>query len=190
MFRGIPNTIRFALAVCVLLALIPHQSSAAASREYQIKAAYLYNFLKFTDWPQPKLARADTPIIIGIVGTDKFAGAFVPLVNKRIKGRRVIIRQIAAPADGAAKIGDMTGCHLIFISNTGDNSVQQLVQTLQPYPVVTVSDTADFLDSGGMIQLKTEHKKVRFDVNLRAATLAHIKISSKLLSLAKRVVAK
>ena len=159
--------------------LWPGAVAAEASREYLIKAAFLYNFAKFTDWPADAFATPDTPLTICVLGEDPFGAALDAIDGKEIKGRTVAIRRLA----------DATGvdaCHVIFISASETPRLAAIFQTLRGRPVLTVADIPDFARTGGIINLKTNKEdRIRFDINVGSAQQARLRMSSKLLSLAE-----
>jgi len=171
----------------------------AAEREYQIKAAFIYNFIKFVDWPKEKVAESNEPAIIGIVGKDPFGNAFAPVKDKEDKDRKVLIKRFK-PIEELKKSGEkdksllereidsLRKCHLLFICSSEEKSINEIINLVKDYSVLTIGDMQGFLESGGIINFITEEKKVRFEINVTAAKRAKLKIRSQLLRLAKRVV--
>jgi hypothetical protein len=159
----------------------PEVNAQEALSEYQVKAAYLFNFLKFVEWPRESFADPLAPIEIGVVGEDPFGSALPQVVTgKTVQGRDLVIR--------IYRIGeDFRGAHILFISASERKRLPMILSSLRGSSVLTVSDTEGFLDAGGMIQFLNENDRVRFAINLNAAAQARLKVSSKLLSLAKVV---
>lgn len=208
--RKAPNRYSvMAKRVCIIVVLImtfaetrvmsgaPAESET--SREYEIKAAFLYNFVKFTDWPaKPAASSNDTdvvdsnePVIIGIIGTDPFGKAFEPLKNKPAKGREVIMKRFKGLGESKSpdeQIEALKKCHVLFVCRSPQKQIKRILDSVQDSPLLTVADTSGFLESGGIINFVTEGKKVRFEINNTAARRAKLKLRSKLLRLAKRVV--
>jgi YfiR/HmsC-like len=152
-----------------------------ALSEYQVKAAYLFNFLKFVEWPEESFADPLAPIVIGVVGEDPFGNALPQVViGKTVQGRDLVIR-IYRPGE------DLRGVHILFISASERKRLPIILSSLRGSSVLTVADTAGFLDAGGMIQFLNENGRVRFAINVDATGRAKLKMSSKLLSLAKVV---
>jgi hypothetical protein len=152
-----------------------------ALSEYQVKAAYLFNFLKFVEWPEESFADPLAPIVIGVVGEDPFGNALPQVViGKTVQGRDLVIR-IYRPGE------DLRGAHILFISASERKRLPTILSSLRGSSVLTVADTAGFLDAGGMIQFLNENGRVRFAINVDATGRAKLKMSSKLLSLAKVV---
>ncbi len=149
--------------------------------EYQVKAAYLFNFLKFVEYPNESFADPLAPIVIGVVGDDPFGNALPQVVTgKTVQGRDLVIRTYHAGEE-------LRGAHILFISASEKKRLPMILSGLHGSSVLTVADMEGFLDAGGMIQFLNENDRVRFAINLDATTQARLKLSSKLLSLAKVV---
>jgi len=149
------------------------------TREYRVKAAFLYNFAKFTEWPASSFADPNAPLRICIYGEDPFGAALEGLSGKTVQGRRV---EIARPGELSA--GD--ACHLLFISDSEAPNLVRILAELRRRPVLTVADMPGFTDAGGIINLKiNDEEKIRFEINLAKARLAGLRLSAKLLSLAE-----
>jgi hypothetical protein len=152
-----------------------------ALSEYQVKAAYLFNFLKFVEWPEESFADPLAPLVIGVVGEDPFGSALPQVVTgKTVQGRDLVIRIYHAGED-------LRGAHILFISASERKRLPTILSSLRGSSVLTVADTSGFLDSGGMIQFLNENGRVRFAINVDATGRARLKMSSKLLTLAKVV---
>ena len=171
------------LLACVDL-LTPSNGYAQDSpSEYQVKAAYLFNFLKFVQWPADAFQDSLAPIMIGIVGDDPFGEALPQVVvGKTVQGRDLVIRKYHVGED-------LRGSHILFISASEKKRLPQVLASLQGSSVLTVADMDHFVESGGMIQFLIEDSRVRFAIDVGAANRARVKISSKLLSLARTVTA-
>jgi hypothetical protein len=175
------------------------RADSAKSKEYQIKAAFLYNFIKFVDWPEEKTSDSNEPIIIGIIGKDPFGRVFEPIKNKKVKNRIVVIKRFKS-FESIQKLGEhdkaefdrninyLRKCHLLFVCSSEKDKVKEVLALVKDHSVLTVADTKGFLESGGIINFLMEDKKVHFEINVTAAKKSKLKISSKLLRLAKRVV--
>lgn len=150
---------------------------AAEFDEYAVKAAYLYNFAKFVEWPQEAFATADAPLRICIVGDNPFGDALAALSGKTAQDHPVETRLVSA----ATGFGS---CHIVFISGTEQGQFKTLLAKLSRLPILTVSDINAFAQAGGMIGLVEADQRIRFDINLAAARQVGLKISSQLLKLA------
>ncbi len=189
------------LILVLIAANIAHAAQAASetSREYQIKAAFLYNFVKFTDWPgesaadsnDPNTVDSNEPITIGIIGEDPFGDAFEPVKDKRVKGRTIVLKRFKGLEESKQSNEQIEGvrkCRLLFVCRSQKKQLGQIIDLVKDRPVLTVADMEGFLESGGMINFIMEDNKVRFEVNLAAARHAGLRINSRLLGLAKRVL--
>ena len=148
--------------------------------EYQVKALFLYNFLNFVDWPAGSSFSTSPAINVCIVGDDPFGDALDNIRNETVKGKNLAIR-IYRPFD------EPEGCHLLFIPASGKSHAGQVLRSVRDANVLTVSDTVEEGRQGAIISFFIEQKKVRFAINIEAARRAGLKISSKLLRLAKIV---
>ncbi|HEY5838564.1 MAG TPA: YfiR family protein [Pyrinomonadaceae bacterium] len=165
------------LSLCFLGSLT--STVQAQSSEYQVKAAFLYNFAKFVDWPGDALGNSNAPLIIGVMGDDPFGGALDQAISgKTINGRSLQVRRLRWGHD-------LRSCHILFISSSERKRLPQIIQSLRGASVLTVGDMGQFNQQGGIINFILEANKVRFEINSRGADQARLKISSKLLSLAK-----
>ena len=175
------------------------QASPETNREYQIKAAFLYNFVKFTDWPgepvadgsKPSTIDSNEPMTIGIIGEDPFGDAFEPIKDKRVKGRKIVLKRFKGLEESKQSNEQIKGvrkCHLLFICRSQKEQLGEIIDLVKDRPVLTVADMQGFLESGGMINFIVEENKIRFEINLTAARHAGLRISSRLLGLAKRIL--
>ena len=170
------------------------QADPTASREYQVKAAFLYNFMNFVDWPEEKLSDNNEPITIGIIGNNPFGDAFKPIQDKLVKGKKVVIQQfqgleeLKKSSEEHPQIEAIRKCHLLFVCQSEKGSLKKIIDLIKDYSVLTVGDMEGFLESGGIINFVMEENKVRFEIDIAAARRAKLKIRSQLLRLAKRVV--
>jgi hypothetical protein len=164
----------------LLLAPSGGYGQVTAAGEYQIKAAFLPNFAKFVVWPSAAL-HTGSPLIIGVVGEDPFGVWLTRAVEgQSVEGHPlqvVHLRWNELPYN----------CHILFISSSEVNHVEQILSALEGFPVLTVADFDSFARRGGVIELKTEGNRVRFDINSTSASTAGLHVSSKLLTLAVRV---
>ena len=146
--------------------------------EYKVKAAYLYNFAKFVEWPAEVLADPSLPLSICIFGNDPFGDALDTIKDKIVKGRKLVIRQYSG-------IEDLKECHIIFISPSEKKNLAGILEKIKDLHMLTVSDMEGFADRGGMIALNKAENKIRIEINLDAAQHSGLKMSSKLLKIAK-----
>lgn len=167
-------------AVVALSALLPAPLHALPTQsEYALKSAFLYNFCRFIDWPDSAFASPNDPFVIGIAGDDPFGS----LLNEAIKGKRYRNRPIRI--DHFRGPGDIKRCHLLFVSRTNAGRLDSILGAVAGKNVLTVSETEDFLNRGGMITLKTEQNRVRLRVSQVALHSTNLVVSSKLLRVAE-----
>jgi YfiR/HmsC-like len=170
----------FFVLLAVLLAIAPASlAEDGAPSEYQVKAAFLYNFVKFVKWPDSAFSTSNAPITIGILGDNPFGSDLqVAVRNKTVNGHPLAIRQISS--------AEMNQCHVVFVARSPKRNLVDVLAALKGTDVLTVSEVDRFIESGGMINFLTESNKVRFEINDGAAKAAGLTISSKLLNLAKK----
>jgi hypothetical protein len=149
--------------------------------EYQIKAAFIYNFARFVDWPTRAFADTSSPLIIGVLGKNDFGSSLAETINgKIVHGHPLQFKSFPS-------LTQATNCQVLFISASEKNHLSKIISTLGTASILTVGETDDFIDRGGMIRLRIVDDKVRFDINNSAAKSAGLNISSKLLTLAINV---
>lgn len=151
----------------------------AAAPEYELKAAFVYNFAKFVEWPPRVLDSTSDTIILGLLEQDPERAAFEALQGKTVQGRTLIVK--------SCSINQLKGCHLVFISTGANRFLPSALEALQNLPVLTVTDEVEPAALQGIINLVTQGGKVRFQVNAAKARSLGIKISSHLLQLAVTV---
>jgi hypothetical protein len=175
------TVIILAVLVCAHIVAAPNAHAQDALPEYQVKAAYLFNFLKFVEYPNESFMDPLAPIVIGVIGDDPFGNALPQVViGKTVQGRDLVIH--------VYRIGeDLRGAHILFISASERKRLPMILSSLRGSSVLTVADTEGFLEAGGMIQFLSENDRVRFAINVDATSRAKLKMSSKLLSLARAV---
>jgi hypothetical protein len=157
----------------------PHPSCGSPPDEYQVKAVFVLNFCKLTEWPKDSISeKATFPIaIIGKVPSLAFENT---LKGQTVHGLQVTVRHIEDPEDAR-------GCRLVYISASERHRLSGLLQELRQLNVLTVSDMEEFCEMGGMIGLLTERNKISFVVNLAAIRKTRLNVSSRLLKLAKDI---
>lgn len=168
-----------ALLALWMLAAPPVVAGQSASSP-DVKAAFLMNFAKFVAWPDDQLADGKA-IVIGVIGNNAVADSLAGLAaGKSIDGHAVVVTRMAA--------GDDLGkSHLVFIGEAERGRIPDLLKRIGTAGILTVSDAARFCLMGGIIQLRNENDRIRFDVNLERAQAANLTVNSKLLALAGTV---
>jgi hypothetical protein len=150
--------------------------------EYRVKAAFLYHFAQLVDWPAQSQGDAGQPLILCTIGDDPFRGELETSVDGKVVDSRVIrIRHLK-------RIQDAHGCHILFFDKSQDQQLAEMLTELGNGPILTVGESDRFAQQGGMIQFILDDSKVRFSINVSAAQKSGLKISSKLLLLAKEVI--
>jgi hypothetical protein len=169
-----------ALAVLAAVALSAPAPRAQGVEEYAVKAAFLFNFVRFTEWPPAAFPNDRAPLVLCIVGTDPFGAALDSLEKKPVKGRELHVDRKVTP-------GTLNKCHVAFISRSRSGNVREVLKTAEALTVLTVSDIDEFARKGGIIGLVTDGGKIRFQINVKAAERVGLKLSSQLLKLASIV---
>jgi hypothetical protein len=155
--------------------------SELAFDEYQVKAAFLYNFAKFVQWPAEAFQTANEPIVICILGQDPFGRSLEDIViGRAIEGRSLTVRHISS-------VKQVTGCHMMFISAAEYKSSPPMLSEIKTPGVLTIGDSDASAADGVVINFKLAAGKVRFEINVEAAEREKLRISSRLLSLAQIV---
>ena len=168
-------------AVFALLLLLG--SPVRAESEYDVKAAYLYKFTKFVEWPEAAFASAEAPFVIGVIGRDPFAGALDRLIEGNTTGaRRIEVRHFTANDSEALR-----ECQMIFVSASEQGRLGTILAAVQGRPVLVVGESEGFASAGGMLGFALRENRVGIEVNSAAARQGRLKISSQLLNIAKIV---
>lgn len=163
----------------VVLLLIPVSGATQDVTEPALKAAFVFNFAKFTDWPAAVVPSAAEPFVLCVVGDAAVGDALERLVKGRVLAghNMTVYKSPAAPEQV---------CHVIYVSGLTATQATQLVARHRDLPVLTISDADGFTDLGGIAQFFFEHGQLRFNIDVASARRAHLQISSSLLALAKR----
>jgi len=148
--------------------------------EYELKAAFIYNFTKFINWPAESFEKSDAPINLCLLGNDPFGNAIDMLKDKLSKGRQFTVNRIPSSAD--VKIETLS-CHILFISPSEEKKLPHIFSLFKSAAVLTISDMHNFAELGGIIGFKMKGKRIGFAINNEVATKAKLKISSELLKL-------
>jgi hypothetical protein len=170
------------LALALALGGLSEASALGQSAdEYQVKAAFLYNFAKFVEWPPQAFHDASAPFAICVLGRNPFGRSLEEAVDgKVVEERKLVVRQFA-------DVRQVNSCHILFVSSSERMSLRAILEELKESGVLTVGETVEFTAEGGVISLQLEGDRVRFEINLDAAGRQKLRISSKLLSLARIV---
>lgn len=180
-----PYVPRFCGSLVVLLTLTcccPQstcgQAAGVIDREYPLKAAYLYNFGTYIEWPEFAFADPTASLVIGILGHDSFGTELDQLARRKIGNRPVEIRHLSDPS-GAVE------CHILFVAaSVSGPQLQETFAKVRGLPVLCVGESPGFSKAGGEIGFFVQENKLRFEINIHAARQQGLKISSKLLGVA------
>lgn len=146
--------------------------------EYEIKAAFLFNFAKFVEWPPSAFTDPKQPMGICVFGHDPFGHALEDTLSGKSIGNHPVT------LGHARQLADLAGCHVVFVSSEDSPRLVGIANSLQGHNVLLVGETEGFASAGGAIQFVLDQNRVRFAINPDAASRAGLKISSKLLALA------
>lgn len=167
-----------AAIACFFFVAAPMHAQERKPTEYDVKAAYLYNFGRFVEWPGTS---TDASFSVCILGRDPFGPILdETLANETTNGKALLAKRIA-------KVADATDCRIVFISNSEAGHLKEIVEAMHKMPILTVSDIPDFAKRGGVIGFVTSENRVRFEVNTAAASDAGLTLSAELLKVAVAV---
>ena len=168
-------------AACASLAIPALHAQNPRPTDYDVKAAYLYNFGRFVEWPEKASANQGGPFTVCVLGQDPFGPSLdATLAGETIGGRTIVAKRISSAEESG-------NCQILFLSLADESRLNKIVEELDKKAVLTVSDMPQFVKRGGMIQFVLEGKKVRFEVNLSATQHAGLTVSSELLKVATAV---
>ena len=170
-----------AAAVIGTALLIATSAQGSLPHEDAVKAAFLYNFTKFVDWPEGAFAGSGAPFNVCVYADDGFQRELRSILsNEQVRGRRITITPL--------KNGDdLRTCHLVYFGPQHLDRSARRLPTLKQAPVLTVGEGRRFLEQGGLIAFLLEDNRVRFDISKRAADAAGLIVSSKLLRVARQI---
>jgi len=172
----------YALILWLVLGLAqPGFAQKASPSEYEIKAAMIYRFAQFLEWPTNLFASSQSPLQVGIAGPDPFGTAIDAVLKDQSVGTHdLLILRYPQPTSA-------TNCHLLFISSGQATETEKLLTLLKAKPVLTIGEDEDFAKKGGHIRLYLQDNKLRFDINLAAMERSGLKMHSQVLKLATRI---
>jgi hypothetical protein len=181
-------TVRAIGVLAILLLLLFSRAGATAAptelqaSENRVKAAFVYKFGDYIEWPTEAFDTPNSPLVIGVVGADALADELARIAaGHTIGGRPVAVRRL--------RYGDpLSGLHVIFIGRSDSRRVTAALEAIKGQPALTVTESADGIRLGSMINFVVVSDKVRFDVALASAEASRLKISSRLLAVARNVV--
>jgi hypothetical protein len=174
---GMPNERGRARWVALLaaVAVLVGESGAQSAKEYQVKAVFLYKFAEFVEWPKEAFPDATAPLIIGVLGRNPFGPSLDEAVaNETVNGRPLVVQRYR-------RSEEITTCHILFISESEAPRLEEIFAELKGRSILTVGDVDGFALRGGMVRLAAENGKTQMRINLQAAKISRLTISSKLL---------
>ena len=156
-------------------------NSTGSDREYQLKAAFLYNFIRYTSWPDKAFDKDDDPIVLTIIGTDPFGKQIDDLFSgKKLHDRSIVIRRVK-------KVPTKVDAHVVYVSGLQKQELVKVQELYHKRPTLVIGEAPEVIKSGAQCNFYIEGGKVRFEVNTDNLELAQLKISSQLLKLARIV---
>jgi hypothetical protein len=165
------------LAGVALLALPRSHAETTAPTEYEVKAAFLYNFAKLVQWPESALG-GQAPFVVGVLGDDPFGGVLEKTFEgKAISGHPMLPRRFD-------RLEEAVTAHVLFVATSEESELTRVLGALRGRPVLSAGEANAFAERGGIVGFKTQDRRVRFDINLERAEESGLKISSQLLKLA------
>ncbi len=183
------------LAMAIVTAVAAEDNQQySRRREYRIKAEFLYNFFKAVEWPKESIPEQSEPIAIGIVGRDPFGDILKPLKKKTVKGRKIVVRYFDDPNQPedsnelTVDIHEIKKCQMVYVCSSQQKQMKELIGQIKGLPVLTVGEIKGFADAGGVINFVSNKEKPIFEINMLAAKDSNLKVSSKLLRIASRVI--
>lgn len=151
----------------------------SASRENQLKAAFVYNFTKFIEWPPQSFSGTHDPIVIGVLGDGPFGAQLTQVVKARnVNGRGIVVKRVESAAEARS-------AHVLFVSAEENSHFGELEPDIRGSPVATIGESPSFAQTGGTITFVLEGDKLRFEINMDSAERAGLRISAHLQKLAK-----
>jgi hypothetical protein len=181
---GAPSGVlsRVGVALSLLLVSLPLPAQNTTTPEYRSKANYLANFPSFVEWPPEALPPGKEPFLVCVFGEFPFGTSLAEITRgTTVHDRRVEIRWIRKPQE-------LSSCQILFVSHSEQKRYSQALDAVRGRMVLTVGETPEFLDAGGIVSFSMREGTLQFDVNLEGANKAHLKISSRLLALARHVL--
>jgi hypothetical protein len=168
--------------VAGVLTIAPRATLAqTTSQEYHVKAAFLFNFAQFVEWPTNAFPTPQTSLVIGLLGDDPFGAVLDEMVRGEIvNGHPLVVQRYR-------RLEEINTCHILFVSSSERRQMEQILAKVKDRNLLTVGEWDGFAQQGGMIRFITEKNKIRFRVNLDATKNANLTISSKLLKAAEIV---
>jgi len=170
------------LLVLFVWALPSAAAWAAPSSEYEVKAAFLFNFAKFVEWPAKATDKDKAMVKLCLVGADPFDGALAGFENRLLGNKRFVSRRLKLESDA-----ELLACDILFIARSEQDRLASLLQAVKDLPILTVGDGEGYARLGVMINFYLDQGKVRFEINPHAPRRAGLQLSAKLMQLGRPV---
>jgi hypothetical protein len=171
----------FILLLCAaFVCFIPIRALATEPSEYEVKAAFVYNFIKFVEWPSHSFTAEDSPFVVGVLGQDPMNDALESLRGKTAQGRKLAVKRFN-------RMGDLDRCHVLYVGRSEKEQIAAVLKATTNLNVLTVADMKGFAQAGGVVNFITQENRISFEINVGTAERAGLKVSSKLLKLARIV---
>ncbi|MDA1276344.1 MAG: YfiR family protein [Verrucomicrobia bacterium] len=175
---------RILLSAVLYLALSVFSIAGAESfelTEARLKAAATYGIAKFIHWPENAFPDPEAPVVFAVLGEDPFGADLKEILkDKTINGRPVIVMR-------SRQLKDLMQCHILFISDSEEKRIAEILEAVQGHPILTVADIARFPEQGGILNVIMDGRRVAFEINLSAANRASLTVESRLSKLARKI---
>ncbi len=177
--RGLRRSVCLLVFLLLMAFHVEGPAQEMVSREYQIKAVFLFNFTQFVGWPPAAFEEASSPLVIGILGEDPFGDFIDQTVRGELsQNRPLVVKRFA-------DVSELDDCHILYIGLHAKQEVRDALKKIESKPVLTVSDADGFARMGGTVRFYSEDGKIRIRINSKSAEDANLVVSSKLLRLAE-----
>lgn len=170
-----------ALALCLLFLGTPrfYAQGTGVPTEYQVKAAFLFNFTQFVEWPPSAFSDPSAPFVIGVIGQDPFGNYLDQIVaNEKVAGHNLKVMRYQEGKE-------IRNCQVLFISSYDSDRTRSILAQVSDRSILTVGETYNFIDLGGMVRFFIKDSRIRFQINQNAAKAVQLVVSSKLLRVAE-----
>jgi hypothetical protein len=170
-----------AAGIFILMGMLcPSVPAAEGIGEAEVKAVFVFNFIKFVEWPSSAFHSPEDPILLSVLGKDPTGAALASLDGKMVSGRRVVVRKVPV-------LSELERCHVLFVGTSEKKALAPVLRAVQRWPVLTVADFEGFAGRGGTIGFVRQDDRVGFEISEEAARKVGLKVNAKLLYLGKSV---
>jgi hypothetical protein len=176
---GMVSLCLWIISIGMMMCVVRSDAEETKRSEYEVKAAFIYNFLKFVEWPDKAFATTGSSLNICIVGDDPFGNAIKIYEGEKVRNKYIAIKN--TPFQG------IKNCHVVFISRSEAEHLPHILKAIRGLHILSIGDTDTFEQEGVIINFSIVQQKVRFEIDVKAARRSGLSVSSKLLSLARTV---